>query len=381
VRDVERELLNRVLGSRYFRKAPSLKSLLTYVCEHSTEPGQGSLSEYEIATRALARRADFDPSIDPIVRIDIARIRERLAHYFTAEGSNESLQLQIPKGEYRAVFYEKAARHWGTDREEVKSFALERFWQPYLIGRPDNLLVYSELLFLAGPAGLCVRNVFLNDPQDLTSTAWFRNNDNRGIPFRPAYHYVSSGEMRCALQICHMFSRLGVVLYPQALHACDWRRRAQANLIILGNPRVNSLLRLYQDPIRRARGLVHERDGVHDLNPAPGEPTEFPGTCWSPNHGFPWTAWVLVSRVPNIVPGGVVTLVSADCGGAMKAAGDYLTSETAVANIMQRFNTRSDASIPLWFQFLLEVRLQGSDQEVRDTRLTTVRLLDVRKFS
>jgi hypothetical protein len=51
--------LERVLSSQTFSKAPTLRTLLDYLAS----PRGASAREYAIATEALGRRADFDPSI------------------------------------------------------------------------------------------------------------------------------------------------------------------------------------------------------------------------------------------------------------------------------------------------------------------------------
>jgi hypothetical protein len=52
----------------------------------------------------LGRRADFDPKIDPIVRVQMHRLRQKLKEYYCGEGACDALILEIPKGRYEPIF-------------------------------------------------------------------------------------------------------------------------------------------------------------------------------------------------------------------------------------------------------------------------------------
>ena len=52
----------------------------------------------------LDRGDSFDPKADPIVRVQMRRLREHLARYYEAEGRNDLLIIDIPKGRYLPAF-------------------------------------------------------------------------------------------------------------------------------------------------------------------------------------------------------------------------------------------------------------------------------------
>ncbi len=81
----QRELLKRLFNSRYFASAGSLRRILEYLCQRSEDREHGTVKEYDIAVHALGRPLSFDPKTDPIVRVNIATIRERLRSYFDIE--------------------------------------------------------------------------------------------------------------------------------------------------------------------------------------------------------------------------------------------------------------------------------------------------------
>src|SRR5512133_3143801 len=105
MKEGERRLLQRILESPHFSQAASLRRTLLYLCERGDQNGGAAQpKEYEIAVEALGRQPSFDPKADPIVRVSIAAIRQRLHAYFEVEGRSEPLRLEIPKGIYRAIF-------------------------------------------------------------------------------------------------------------------------------------------------------------------------------------------------------------------------------------------------------------------------------------
>src|ERR1035441_9426459 len=90
------DLLNRILASPYFAHTVTLGRILTYVCENTVDT-QNRIKEYEIATEVLRRDRSFDPKLDPVVRVSMKGIRERLEKYFDDAGQRESLRLVHPQ--------------------------------------------------------------------------------------------------------------------------------------------------------------------------------------------------------------------------------------------------------------------------------------------
>jgi len=97
-------LVQRVLESRIFSKAPKRREFLRYICEHAIEGRSEPVHEREIGLRAYHRAADYDPSVDNIVRVEARNLRTQLEQYFRTEGAREPFVLRIPKGSYLPVF-------------------------------------------------------------------------------------------------------------------------------------------------------------------------------------------------------------------------------------------------------------------------------------
>ena len=78
--------------------------LLALVDEsHITETLEGRgerLKGYTIARKVFERPETFDPLVDPLVRVEAGRLRDKLREYYEAEGQNDPVRIELPKGSY-----------------------------------------------------------------------------------------------------------------------------------------------------------------------------------------------------------------------------------------------------------------------------------------
>jgi Malectin domain len=101
--------LQALLASGIFDRAPNLALVLTYICEKYFEGETEHIKEYSVAVEALGRPADFDPKRNSIVRVEAYRLRKRLREYYEAEGTNHSVWIDIPSGQYAPQFVRQSA--------------------------------------------------------------------------------------------------------------------------------------------------------------------------------------------------------------------------------------------------------------------------------
>jgi hypothetical protein len=98
------EQLERVLHSRTLQNSENLKAFLRFVVEKTLADEDVQLKEYTIATEVFGRRSDYDPRIDSVVRVQAGRLRTKLQEYYTVEGKNDQIVIDLPKGHYHPVF-------------------------------------------------------------------------------------------------------------------------------------------------------------------------------------------------------------------------------------------------------------------------------------
>jgi len=98
------EQLEKVLQSRTLQNSENLKAFLRFVVEKTLANEDVQLKEYTIATEVFGRKSDYDPRIDSVVRVQAGRLRTKLQEYYTAEGKNDQIVIDLPKGHYHPVF-------------------------------------------------------------------------------------------------------------------------------------------------------------------------------------------------------------------------------------------------------------------------------------
>src|ERR1700682_5178146 len=77
-----RAVVESIVGSPGFRHSPQLVSFLRFVVESTLSGKAASIKSYSIGIEALGRRDDFDPSVDPIVRVEAGRVRPGPVGFF-----------------------------------------------------------------------------------------------------------------------------------------------------------------------------------------------------------------------------------------------------------------------------------------------------------
>ena len=103
--DRVRDSLEKILKSRPFHQSETLTRFLRYVVEHALGKSGEKLKEYTLGVDVFGRGAEFDPRFDSIVRVEASRLRSRLAEYYAAEGKNDRVRIELPKGTYIPVFH------------------------------------------------------------------------------------------------------------------------------------------------------------------------------------------------------------------------------------------------------------------------------------
>jgi TolB-like protein len=99
-----RSALKCVVTSTAFAKAPRMCALLSFLMEKKLDGVDGGLTEYAIGMQLFRRDpAAYDTTIDPVVRVQVGRLRTRLADYYGAMKEVGVLQICIPAGSYMPV--------------------------------------------------------------------------------------------------------------------------------------------------------------------------------------------------------------------------------------------------------------------------------------
>ncbi len=109
-----RAQLEKVLASRLFVRSARLCRFLRFSVEESLSGNGGRLKEQIIGMEVFDRKSDYDPRIDPIVRVEARRLRAKLKAYYTSAGRGDSIMIGLPKGAYLPFFKTRAAALQGS---------------------------------------------------------------------------------------------------------------------------------------------------------------------------------------------------------------------------------------------------------------------------
>lgn len=154
------EEVERLAASDALRRAPSHQRLLHYLVAKRLAGDEAALRETAIALDVFRRDpTTYDPQVDPIVRVNIGRLRERLdAHYANFDRAPR-LRIVLPKGRYAPDFVAgpdaaalvadlRAATALAIPVYFTRCFGAER-----QVARIRELLVSHRLVTLLGPGG------------------------------------------------------------------------------------------------------------------------------------------------------------------------------------------------------------------------------------
>jgi TolB-like protein len=96
-----RSALARVLGGAEFQKARRASRLLAFLVEKRLENAMRDTNEFTIGIEVFERDpATFDPGADPVVRVQVGRLRAKLRNYYAGPGALPAIAFSIPPGSY-----------------------------------------------------------------------------------------------------------------------------------------------------------------------------------------------------------------------------------------------------------------------------------------
>lgn len=113
--DAIRCQLARILAHPRFGQSLGLARFLRFTVEQTIEGRGDGLKETVLGVEVFGRGPDFDSRLDPIVRVQAAKLRARLKEYYAEDGAKDPLIIDLPKGGYSPVF------RWRADRPETSA--------------------------------------------------------------------------------------------------------------------------------------------------------------------------------------------------------------------------------------------------------------------
>jgi hypothetical protein len=354
----ERELQN-LLHSGMVREKTQLHSLLVYLGGKAIETPEEALKEYTIGVDALGKPADYDPRIDPTIRVEVAKLRKKLAEHYQGAGAGHPVRLEIPKGHYLPAFVvappageplrrrvvprwwalalagvalaAAIATPWLAERRSRPRLApeLEIFWAPHFDGAP-TLLIYGAPLFLK-MQGTFFRNPDVNRPEDFAENSKTQRVLGALEPreSRPVYTFTGVGEAEALFYLTRLLASRGAQLVVERSSTIGWEDLKDKHVVFLGGRKFNP--QLPDLPFKPKFQAVNRK--IVNLEPRAGEPAEYP-TASLTSHGEITEEYALISVYPGFT--GHTRLVTLECSSTegTLAAAEFLTRPDMVAQLL-----------------------------------------------
>jgi Tol biopolymer transport system component len=130
--------LNRILASSQFCHSERMCRFLRFTIEKTLQERQDQLKEYSIGIEVFDRNHDYDPHLDPIVRVEARRLRAKLKEYYENGGQHDDLIISLPKGSYVPVIelapnHDKTVTDAVTKEAPVSPLRKHNFWSWILL--------------------------------------------------------------------------------------------------------------------------------------------------------------------------------------------------------------------------------------------------------
>jgi hypothetical protein len=385
--------IDKLINSHSLRGSESLCKLLRYLAEHSLDHPGVALKEYQIATEVLGRSGGFDPQIDSTVRVQAGRLRVKLEEYYSHEGPNDAVVVELPKGSYTLTFHARTPSAGLTKVASSGGQAVE----PRNTSKPLNrgwafaVLLLSVLLVAALSTVallLAIRNrmqagresipasyqLFWNrfvtgdqPPWLIFSNGSFVGRPETGMRYFNASadaralildHYTGVGEVLAVHQLDHVFLLFNRPLQVKRGSLFSLDDAKDNDLIFVGSPAEN--LTLLEIPgtrefvFQRIKSGLRKGDlGVLNMHPQPGEAAVYLGSVSSQ----PTTEdYAVIALVPGMDPARSVLILAGTTTFGTQAAAEYVCRQDSLAELLRRLGV-SKASDLKPFEALLHVKV------------------------
>ncbi len=363
--------IEKLAGSQVLHGSESLCKLLRYLAKHALDHPGNPIKEYQIATEVFGRSDDFDPQLDSMVRVQAGRLRGKLAEYYSVNGSDDAIVVELPRGTYLLAFHHRASagkphhappvesewqtgpghRKWvaatislgvlavaaiaisgllwsrnsaqaGSSREgELAPAAFRVFWNGFVSGQQEPWVIFSNAAFVGRPE---------------TGMRYYDAAKDKGSFILD--HYTGVGEVLAVHELDRVFGLLHRQIRLKRGNLFSLDDAKNNNLIFVGSPFENlTLLEIpgTQEFIfrRMPSGPRKGDEAIMNVHPQPGESKEyFP----SPGNAALTEDYAVVGLVRGLNPGQAVLILAGTTTIGTQAAVEYVCRQSSVEELLLR---------------------------------------------
>ena len=393
-----RAQLEKILVGQPFSHSERLCRFLRFTVEEAIQGRAARLKEYQIGVDVFDKKGEYDPRIDPIVRVEAGRLRSKLEEYYRGEGRDDPVLIKLKKGSYAPVFERAEAagagapgmgvEAWLRAPENSKTLALlaaslvallvlggaiflfvenlglrrqvreqklrpvapefSLIWGRFLAPGANNLVIFGSPVFFASDReSLFLRWQGLSEMADYASDPLFQKMQQRFGPLSvPRHDYASMGDALALQRLTAFLARAGVPLAAVPANLANWEALQDSNVIFLGAPRMIPLLARL--PVQQD----FEWDASHNVvnrKPQAGEQAAYA----TASH-YDEVSYAVVARFPGLEADRQMLLITAHSTPGIVAAVDHLTQPERVKALAQKLGSGATAE-PRDYQVLIRV--------------------------
>jgi hypothetical protein len=379
-----------LLRSGVVRENTGLYSLLSYLGRKSLDNGVEPLKEYTIGVEALGKPADYDPRVDPTVRVDIGKLRAKLAEYYEKQGAASPIRVDIPRGHYHLVFSPATRKGPSRIRRVLAALGpaggavalaglglgfltgrasrvpsasgelsaeLRAFWGPFVGSRAPVLISYGTPLFLKLDRSY-YRDPHVNDPRDaegLDSVGRLLK-EMKPAERRWVVNFTGLGEAEAVFQITRLLAAHRATLQVQRSTNLSWEDMKGKHVILLGSHKFNS--QISELPLEAKYQVASHPPRVVNLQPAPGEPPEY-RTLAAGRYGEILEEYALISMYPGFTQGTRLLVLACSSSEGTGAAAEYVTRSDTVKELLGKMGLGPGRALPEAFQVVVKAQMKG----------------------
>jgi hypothetical protein len=404
--------IERIVHSEQFRSSEVLRRLLTFLSEKAIAGEANNLKEYVVAIDGLGKSSTYDPQHNSAVRIQIGRLRQRLAEYYRSEGKNDPMIIDLPKGRFRLTFEERTSvaifgqegapspappvpstklldsspsrvtrlslfqlavglvavvlliglgyllGHSTVRQQNAadRGLDLEALWAPFFSRKLPLILSIEDPLFaeIRSNPGVYVRDRSMNEWSDVVSSAALNKLTGalNQLEMHPSRYYTAFGEAEASFLLGGLLKTPESALSLVRTSQLSWQQLADNNVIFVG---VQNLFfnQLRNMPI--APQLVPELNGVRDEHPGNGQPS-FYADEYTTAPSEQGTIYALVTHLPG--PNGkndIESFTSNRSAGYLGAVQSF--TDPQFAHLLTiKLKEETGGRVPRFYQVLFQVR-------------------------
>ena len=383
------ECLERILRSSAFAASETHRRLLDYLARKSLSGEADQLKEYTIGIEVYGKPESYDPQHDSIVRLQVSRLRQKIAEYHQTEGQADRVLLDLPKGGFKVVFQWRTAQsaaeataralQWRRAavllgvalvavtsylvaslrakvmREaEVWSPELEAFWAPLIRSPSPALVCVGTPLFVRLPGGRYFRDQWLNDwnEAEKSEPVGAVKKALRTPEVVPWTNFTLVGQTAAAFHLAGLLAPRRRDLRLTKSSTLSWEELSSNNLVFVGPPKF--IRQLTELPTEA--DLVVEIEGIRNLRPGAGEPSLFRDS-WASSH-VDGETYGVISRLPGLHGRGFIFVFGGNGGPETVAAVQSFTDPQQAVGLTGKVRLPS-GELPKHFQILIKVQFKN----------------------